>query len=98
MSDKIVYRCNICFSKFIFILVNKGNLLTSCGCFYCTECFKDCKSYITCQSTTCVSCTKPIDFKKTVDINNKESLQKIEFIYDDPEVQLKKIIEIIKVF
>ena len=44
-----------------------------------------------------MACSKPVDYSKTIDINNKESVKKVEFIYDDPDVQLKKIIEIIKV-
>ncbi len=70
--------------------------MTSCGCFYCGECFKDSKSYINIEKVTCFGCSKSIDFSKTIDITNKDSLKKVEFIYDDPEVQLKKIIEVIK--
>jgi hypothetical protein len=73
-----------------------GVVLTSCGCFYCGECFKDSKSYINIEKVTCFGCSKSIDFTKTIDITNKDSVKKVEFIYDDPEVQLKKIIEVIK--
>jgi hypothetical protein len=78
------------------MIVNKGLLLTSCGCFYCPDCFKASKSYIN-EKVVCMACSKPVDYSKTIDINNKESVKKVEFIYDDPDVQLKKIIEIIKV-
>jgi len=71
--------------------------LASCGCFYCPDCYKTSKSYINIEKVTCISCSKPIDYTKTIDLNNKESVKKVEFIYDDPDVQLRKIIEIIKV-
>ena len=45
----------------------------------------------------CYGCGKSIDFSKVIDITNKESLKKIEFIYDEPEIQLKKIVDCIKV-
>lgn len=45
----------------------------------------------------CYGCGKSIDFSKVIDITNKESLKKIEFIYEEPEIQLKKIVDCIKV-
>lgn len=45
----------------------------------------------------CFGCGKSIDFSKVIDLTNKESLKKIEFIYDEPEIQLKKIVDCIKV-
>jgi hypothetical protein len=76
--------------------VKKGSYLSSCGCFYCSECFRDAKSYNV-EKATCYSCSKQIDYHRAIDITNKESVKKIEFIYEDPEIQLKKVIECMKV-
>lgn len=77
-------------------LVKKGSYLSSCGCFYCVECFKDCKCYNV-EKPTCLSCKKGCDFSKAIDLSNRESIKRIEFIYDDPEILLKKVLECIKV-
>jgi hypothetical protein len=79
------------------ILVHKGLILNSCGCFHCSDCYKNSKSYINIEKAICFSCNKPIDFNKSIDISNKESLKRIAFIYDEPELHLKKIIDSIKV-
>ena len=81
----------------IFIpLVNQGSFLTTCGCFYCIECFNNSKSYNV-EKTNCFSCSKEIEFKRAIDVKNKESVRRVEFIYADPEIHLKKILDCIKV-
>jgi hypothetical protein len=47
--------------------------------------------------SNCLCCNKRVDFNKSLDIKNKEHLKKVEFIFEDPEVILKKALEVIKV-
>lgn len=90
----------ITFAMFVIVkltnLVKKGTILNSCGCFYCIECYKSSKSY-NIEKTTCFSCSKPVDYKRAIDVTNKDSVKRIEFLYEDPETLLKKVIECIKV-
>ena len=41
-------------------------------------------------------CNKVIDFQKTLDLRAKENIKKINFIFNEPETQLKKVIETFK--
>lgn len=77
--------------------MNRGDLLNSCGCFYCGDCFRNSKSYINIEKASCMVCSKPVDFSRAIEVNNKESVKKIEFIFDEPEVHLKKVIDCLKV-
>jgi hypothetical protein len=97
MSEKFNYHCNVCYCNINLTQVKRGTLLNSCGCFYCGECFRDAKSYNV-EKSKCYSCSKQIDYNRAIDITNKESVKKIEFIYEDPENQLKKVIECMKVY
>lgn len=44
----------------------------------------------------CKLCNKVIDFQKTLDLRAKENIKKINFIFNEPETQLKKVIETFK--
>jgi hypothetical protein len=81
---------------YFLILVKIGSFFSSCGCFYCSECFKDCKSYNV-ERSSCFSCQKNTDFNRAIDLNDKESIKRIEFIYDDPDLLMRRVLDSIKV-
>lgn len=76
----------------IFHIAQKGIILSSCGCFFCSPCLQRISS----PTPICPNCKKQIDFAKSLDLRVKENFMKINFIFDEPEMHLKKVIESIK--
>jgi hypothetical protein len=60
------------------------------------DCFRGSKNSNV-EKPICNCCNKPFDYNKTIDIKNKDSVRKIEFLYEDPEIQLRKVVECMKV-
>ncbi len=78
----------------LIILDAKPGILSSCGCLYCQNCTK---KLIGKSIQTCPTCKYNINFQNFKNLRDKNELSKIMFLFENQDLNIKKIQQSIKI-
>lgn len=83
--------CDVC-------LFQKAEVVTTCLCYYCKDCYRDAKSIINPTNNKCINCDHLIDYPGSVYVNMKESvLDFVKHISQEKYPMVDKIATLMKV-
>ena len=77
---------------FPFIDATPG-ILGSCKCLFCYDCMKKLGAN---SIKACPICKSVLNFQKCINLKDKKDIEKIRYMFEDPEIQAEKFRQTLK--
>ena len=70
-----------------------SGILCSCKCLFCYECLK---KLATNSIKYCPVCKSLLNFQKCINLRNKNDREKVNYIFNEPEIEIEKFRQSLK--
>lgn len=91
-STHLSINCQLCYDHI-------AHILSSCGCYYCEECYQASKSFNSLESARCIICNKSINYNYCINGSLENNL--IHLFNDTnyySHIDTDKLIQMIEVY